>query len=135
MERERKRERAKEKYEVRLLGIFAPVFFQIGSKNCISIWRSFFPLKLFKTDLYHLHFFLIFVYLYLLETLIFWTKCYYGNPLFQGFVSLSKRFTNPSLPHRGSAESRPHLPLPRDKVVLTEAPSARMVFSPCPGCP
>ena len=80
-------------------------------------------------------FFLIFIYLHLLETLIFWTKCYYGNPLFQGFVSLSKRFTNPSLPHKGSAESHPHLPLPRDKVVLTEAPSARMVFSPCPGRP
>ena len=83
------------------------------------------------TDLYHLHFSLVFIYLYLLETLIFWTKCYHGNPLLQDFFSLSKRFTNPSLPHRGSAEPRPHLPLPRDKVVLAEAPSARMFFRPC----
>ena len=87
------------------------------------------------TDLYHLHFFLVFIYLYLLETLIFWTKCYHGNPLLQDFFSLSKRFTNPSLPHRGSAEPRPHIPLPRDKVVLAEAPSAGMFFRPCQGRP
>ena len=41
------------------------------------------------TDLYHLHFFLVFIYLYLLETLVFWTKCYHGNP-FKTF-SLSPR--------------------------------------------
>ena len=87
------------------------------------------------TDLYHLDFFLVFIYLHLLETLIFWTKFYHGNPLLQGFFSLSKRFINPSLPHRGSAEPHPHLPLPRDKVVLAEEPSARMFFRPCPGRP
>ena len=53
----------------------------------------------------------------------------------QDFFSLSKRFTNPSLPHRGSAEPRPHIPLPRDKVVLAEAPSAGMFFRPCQGRP
>ena len=42
VERERKREPEKEKSEVRLLGIFCSCFFQTGSKNCISIWRSFF---------------------------------------------------------------------------------------------
>ena len=87
------------------------------------------------TDLYHLHFFLVFIYLYLLETLIFWTKCYHGNPLLQDFFSLSKRFTNPSLPHRGSAEPRPHIPLPRDKVVLAEAPSTGMFLGPAKDAP
>ena len=58
----------------------------------------------------------------------FLDKMFPGDPLLQGFFSLSKRFTNPSLPHRGSAEPHPHLSLPRDKVVLGEEPSARMFF-------
>ena len=65
----------------------------------------------------------------------FLDKMFPGDPLLQGFFSLSKRFTNPSLPHRGSAEPRPHIPLPRDKVVLAEAPSAGMFFRPCQGRP
>ena len=43
------------------------------------------------TNLYHLHFSLVFIYLYLSERLIFWTKCNHGNPLLEGFVSLSPR--------------------------------------------
>ena len=42
------------------------------------------------TELYHLHFFLVFIYLYLLETLIFWTKCFLATPYFKAF-SLSPR--------------------------------------------
>ena len=42
------------------------------------------------TDLYHLDFFLVFIYLYLLETLIFWTKCFLATPYFKAF-SLSPR--------------------------------------------
>ena len=38
------------------------------------------------TDLYHLHFFLVFIYLYLLETLIFWTKCYLATPYLKAGV-------------------------------------------------
>ena len=50
------------------------------------------------TDLYHLDFFLVFIYLYLLETLIFWTKCYLATPYFKGFFLSPRGLPIPLFP-------------------------------------
>ena len=62
------------------------------------------------TDLYHLHFFLVFIYLYLLETLIFWTKCYLATPYFKAF-SLSPRGLPIPLYHTEDQRNRAHTSL------------------------